>query len=58
MFLAHIASVAVTALKRRVLKEGDILCELYADTLSDVSDSSEGEFLGSDSDVSTASSHK
>ena len=44
------------ALDRRVLKEGDILCELYADTCSDVSDDSEGEFL--DSDVPTASSHK
>jgi hypothetical protein len=40
------------------LKEGDILCELYADTCSDVSDDSEGEFLDSDSDVPTASSHK
>jgi hypothetical protein len=46
------------------LKEGDILCELYADTGSNVSDDSEGEFLDSDSDsdsdsdVPTASSHK
>jgi hypothetical protein len=46
------------ALDRRVLKEGDILCGLYADTCSDVSDYSEGEFLDSDSDVPTASSHK
>jgi hypothetical protein len=45
-------------LDRRVLKEGDTLCELYADTCSDVSDDSEGEFLDSDSDVPTASSHK
>ena len=53
-------SVAVMALGRRVLKEGDILCELYADTCTDVSDDSEGEFLDSDcdSDVPTASSHK
>ena len=58
MCLAHIASVAVMALNRRVLKEGDILSELYADTFSDVSDNSEGEFLVSDSDVPTASSHK
>ena len=58
MFLAHIASVAVMALNRRVLKEGDILCELFADTFSDVSDNSESEFLDSDSDVPTASSHK
>jgi hypothetical protein len=51
---------AVMALNRRVLKEGDILCELYADICSDVSDNSEGEFLDSDSisDVPTASSHK
>ena len=62
MFLAHLPSVVVMALDRRVLKEGDILCELYAVTCSDVSDESEGEFLDSDSDsnseVPTASSHK
>ena len=58
MFLAHIASVAVMAMKRRVLKEGDILCEMYVDTFSDVSDNSERVFLDSDSDVPTASSHK
>ena len=28
-FLANLLSVAVMALDRRVLKEGDILCELY-----------------------------
>jgi hypothetical protein len=56
MFLAHLPSVAIMALDRRVLKEGNILCELYADTCSDVSDDSEGEFL--DSDIPTASSHK
>jgi hypothetical protein len=59
MFLAHLLSVAVMALDRRVLKEGDILYELYADTCSDdVSDDSEGEFLDSDNDVPTTSSHK
>jgi hypothetical protein len=58
MFLAHLPSVAVMALDRRVLKEGDILCDLYADTCYNVSDDSEGEFLDSDSDVPTASSHK
>jgi len=58
MFLAPLSSVAVMALDRRVLKEGDILCELYADTYSDVSDDGEGEFLDSDSDIPTASSHK
>ena len=60
MFLAHLLSVAVMVLDKRVLKEGDILCELYADTCSDVSDDSESEFLDSDidSDVPKASSHK
>jgi len=60
MFLAHLPSVAVMALDRRVLKKGDILYQLYADTCSDVSDDSEGEFFYSDndSDVPTASSHK
>jgi len=60
MSLAHLPSVAIMALERRVLKKGDILCELYADTCSEVSDDSEGEFLDSDSDsdVPTASSHK
>jgi hypothetical protein len=58
MFLAHLPSDAVMALDRRVLKEGDILCELYTDTCSDVSEESEGEFLDSDSDVPTDSSHK
>jgi hypothetical protein len=48
MFLAHLPSVAVMALDTRVLKEGNILCELYADTCSDVSDDSEGEFLDND----------
>jgi hypothetical protein len=58
MFLAHLPSVAVMALDRRVLKEGDILCELYADTCSNVSGDSEDEFLDRDIDVPTASSHK
>jgi hypothetical protein len=38
MFLAHLPSVAVMALDRRVLNEGNILSALYADTCSDVSD--------------------
>jgi hypothetical protein len=46
MFLAHLPSVAVMALDRRVLKEGNILYELYEDTCSDVSDDSEGDFFG------------
>ena len=43
---------------RSVLKEDDILCELYADTRSDVSDDSDSEILESDSDVPTTSSGK
>jgi len=46
------------ALRRSVLQEDNILCELYADTLSDVSDYSDNESLGSDNDVSTTSSRK
>jgi hypothetical protein len=41
------------ALYRNVLQEVDILCELYANTHSDVSDYSDNESLDSDSDVST-----
>ena len=36
--------------RRNVLQEDDILCELYADTRSDVSDNSDNEILDSDSD--------
>jgi hypothetical protein len=39
------------ALRRNVLKEDDILCELYAD----VSDYSDNESLGIDSDILTTS---
>jgi hypothetical protein len=46
------------ALCGNVLQQGDILCELYADTRSDVSDYSDNESLDSDSDVPTTSSHK
>jgi len=46
------------ALRRNVLQEDDILCELYADTRSDVSDYSDKESLDSDSDVPTTSSRK
>jgi hypothetical protein len=45
-------------LPRNVVKEDDILCELYADTHFDVSDNSDSEILGSDSGVRTTSSHK
>jgi hypothetical protein len=51
-------SVAIMALHRNVLQEGDILCELYADTHSDVSDYSDNESLDSDSGVPTTSSRK
>jgi hypothetical protein len=44
------------ALHRSVLKEDYILCKLYANTLSDVSDDGENEIL--DSDIPTTSSHK
>ena len=43
-------SVAIMALCRNVLQEDDILCELYVDTHSDVSDYSDNESLDSDSD--------
>ena len=46
------------ALRRNVLQEDDIVCELYADTHSNVSDYSGNESLGSDNDVLTTSSHK
>ena len=51
-------SIASMALRRNVLQEDDILCELYADTRSDVSDYSDNECVGSDSDIPTTSSHK
>ena len=46
------------ALRRSVLKEDDILCELYADTRFDVSDNSDNEILDSDSDIAATSSCK
>jgi hypothetical protein len=51
-------SVAIMALRRNVLQEGDILCELYVDTRSDVSDYSDNESLDTESNVTTTSSHK
>jgi len=44
-------SVAIMALHRNVLQGDDILCELYAETCSDVSDYSDHESLDSGSDV-------
>jgi hypothetical protein len=46
------------ALCKNGLQEDDVLCELYADTRSDVSDSSDNGSLDNDSDVSTTSSRK
>ena len=43
---------------KNVLQEDDILCELYADTHSDVSDNSDNESLDRDSDVFANSSRK
>jgi hypothetical protein len=43
------------AVRRNVLKEDDILCELYWDTRSDVSDYSDNESLDSVCDVPTSS---
>jgi len=45
-------------LNRNVLQEDDILCELYADTRSDVSDYSDNESTDSDTDVPATSSLK
>jgi hypothetical protein len=45
------------ALRRSVLQD-DILCELYVDTRSDVSDNSDNESLDINSDVPTTSSRK
>ena len=46
------------ALHRRVLQEDDILCEVYVDIYSDVSDNSDNEILDRNSDIPTTSSHK
>jgi hypothetical protein len=46
------------ALRRNVLQQGDILCELYADTRSVVSDFSNNGIMDSDCDVPTTSSRK
>jgi len=46
------------ALRRNVLQEDNILCELYADTRSDVYDYSDKESLDSDSDIPTTITHK
>ena len=46
------------ALRRNVLQEDDIMCELYGDTRSDVSDYSDNESLNSNRNVPTTSSHK
>jgi len=46
------------ALHKNVLQEDDILCELYADTRSGVSDNRDNESLDRESDVSATSSHE
>jgi len=46
------------ALHRYVLKKDNILCELCANTCSDVSNDSDNEILDSDSDVPTTSLRK
>jgi hypothetical protein len=51
-------SAAIMALHRNVLQEDDILCELYADTRSDVSDYNDNENIDSDSNVPTTSSRQ
>ena len=43
------------AVCRNVLQEDDVLCELYSDTRSDVSDYSDSEISDSDSDIPTSS---
>ena len=40
--------MTILALRRSVLKEDDILCVLYVDTRSDVSDNSDNEILDSE----------
>jgi len=51
-------SIAIMGLHRNVLQEDDILCELYVDICSDVSDYSDNESLDSDSDFPATSSRK
>jgi hypothetical protein len=46
------------ALRRNVLQEDDIWCELYADTRSDVSDYSDSESSDSNNDIPAISSRK
>jgi len=43
------------AMCRSVLKEDNILCELFADTCSDISNDGDSEILDSNSDVPTTS---
>jgi hypothetical protein len=43
------------AARRNVLQDDDILCELYADRSSDISDYSDNLSMDSDSDVPTSS---
>jgi hypothetical protein len=52
------ASAAIMALRRNVLQEDNILCELYADTCSDISDYSDNESMDGESNVPTTCSRK
>jgi len=45
-------------LHRSVMKDDNILCKLYVDTYSDVSDDCKTEILDRDSDVPTTPPHK
>jgi len=56
--LSCLKRCTIMALHRNVLQEDNILCELYGDTRSDVSDYSDSESLDSDSDVPTTSSQR
>ena len=57
VFLPNFLQLQSCSFCKSVLKEDTILCELYADTGSDVSDNSDNETFGSDSDIPN-SSHK
>jgi len=46
------------ALCKSVMGDDCILCEVYVDTYSDVSNDHETEILDGDNDVPTTSSHK
>jgi hypothetical protein len=57
-FLLQLPSVAMMALCRNVATDNTILCELYVDTFSDVSDDGETEIFDSNSDTPSMSFRK